>query len=291
MKNPKENRAASFLIVAIVYILAAAAGVGIYLVLPLEPWAALLIADIGATVVTFFFSVVLSNASVYDPYWSVQPVVILIAFCIGRELGVVQILSLVAVLVWGTRLTANWAYTFHGLYHQDWRYTMLREKTGKLYPFVNFLGIHLVPTLVVYGCTLPAVYTFLDAPAFNAGAAVFFAVSLFAVLLQGTADCQMHKFRKARTGTFIRTGLWKYSRHPNYLGEILMWWGVGLAAVCLMPHRWYLLAGALANTLLFLFISIPLADGRQSRKEGFALYKKNTRMLLPIYKRQRTEEE
>ena len=291
MKNLKENRAASFVIVAIVYILATAAGVGIYLALPLDPWAALLIADIGATVVTFFFSVVLSNASVYDPYWSVQPIVILIAFCIGRPLDLAQILPLVAVLAWGTRLTANWAYTFHGLGHQDWRYTMLHEKTGKLYPFVNFLGIHLVPTLVVYGCTLPAVYTLLDAPAFNAGAAVFFAVSLLAVLLQGTADCQMHKFRKSRTGAFIRAGLWKYSRHPNYLGEILMWWGVGLAAVCLMPHRWYLLAGALANTLLFLCISIPLADGRQARKEGFALYKKNTRMLLPIYKRQSTEEE
>ena len=71
----------------------------------------------------------------------------------------------------------------------------------------------------------------------------------------------MQKFRQNGTGGFIRNGLWKYSRHPNYLGEILMWWGVGLAAVCAMPAKWYLLAGAVANTLLFLCISIPLADG------------------------------
>ena len=94
----------------------------------------------------------------------------------------------------------------------------------------------------------------------------------------------MHKFRKNRDGTFIRRGLWKYSRHPNYLGEILMWWGIGLSVVCATPNAWYLLAGAIANTVLFLAVSIPLAEGRQSQKDGFAEYKKQTRMLLPIKK-------
>ena len=98
------------------------------------------------------------------------------------------------------------------------------------------------------------------------------------------ADIQMHKYRKNRTTPFIRVGLWKYSRHPNYLGEILMWWGVAMAVVCAAPSAWYLAAGAVANTLLFLVVSIPMADKRQSRKEGFAEYKKQTRMLLPIKK-------
>ena len=81
-----------------------------------------------------------------------------------------------------------------------------------------------------------------------------------------------------------RLGLWKHSRHPNYLGEILVWGGVGLSVVCAAPSAWYLAAGAVANTLLFLAVSIPMADKRQSRKEGFAEYKKQTRMLLPIKK-------
>jgi steroid 5-alpha reductase family enzyme len=118
----------------------------------------------------------------------------------------------------------------------------------------------------------------------NVGSVAFFALSMLAVLLQGTADVQMHKFRKKKTGGFIRDGLWKYSRHPNYLGEICMWWGVGLSAVILMPTKWYLLLGAVLNTLLFLCISIPMADKRQSKKDGFAEYKKQTRMLLPIKK-------
>ena len=95
----------------------------------------------------------------------------------------------------------------------------------------------------------------------------------------------MHKFRKKKEGNFIRNGLWKYSRHPNYLGEIMMWWGIGLSVVSVLPNYYFLLIGAFLNTLLFLFISIPMAEEHQrSRKEGFDQYKKETRMLLPIKK-------
>ena len=286
-----DNRIASFIILFVVYALAAALGIVCYIYLPLPySWLKLLIADIIATVLTFIFSLIFKNASVYDPYWSVQPLVIIPAFAIiAKEIGWAHILCLAAICIWGVRLTANWAYTFHGLKHQDWRYTMLHETTGKLYPIVNFLGIHLVPTLIVYGCTLPAVFLFEKTPHLGTVNAVFFAifiaVSVFAVILQGTADCQMHAFRKRKQGGFIRVGVWKYSRHPNYLGEILMWWGIALSCTSAMPQYWYLCAGAFMNTLLFLFISIPLADKRQSRKEGFSEYKAQTRMLLPIKKR------
>lgn len=282
----KVGRAWSFVIIAAVYIEAAAVGVVCCVYIPCAFWLKLLIADVAATVVTFAYSVIFRNASVYDPYWSVQPMVIAVGYAVvTKNLSVTQILPLIAVLLWGIRLTANWAYTFYGMDHQDWRYTMLQQNTGKLYPIVNFLGIHLVPTLVVYGCVLPVVFTFVESPQFNAGAAVFFALSICAVVLQGVADVQMHRYRKNRNGTFNRNGLWKYSRHPNYLGEILMWWGIALAYVCVQPSRWYLIAGAVANTLLFLFISIPMADKRQARKEGFAEYKKQTRMLLPMWKK------
>ena len=63
-----------------------------------------------------------------------------------------------------------------------------------------------------------------------------------------------------------------------------MWWGVALAVVFAAPDKFYLAAGALANTVLFLAVSIPMADKRQSRKDGFDEYKAATRMLLPIKK-------
>ena len=284
MKPLKKNRAASFVVVTLVYIFATAMGVLVYRALTLDWWLSLLIADVAATVATFIFSLIFKNASVYDPYWSVQPPVILVAFAVGKKLTALGILLLAVVSFWAIRLTANWAYTFKDLTHQDWRYTMLCEKTGVFYPIINFVGIHMVPTLVVYGCILPAVCAIREGLSANTVSIIFLLASFGAAVMQGVADIQMHKFRKNRTTPFIRVGLWKYSRHPNYLGEILMWWGVAMAVVCAAPSTWYLTAGAVANTLLFLVVSIPMADKRQSRKECFAEYKKQTRMLLPIKK-------
>ena len=282
MEKLKQNRLASFIAVALVYVIATVVGIITYNSLDLSWWLSLLIADVVATVVTFAFSLIFSNSSVYDPYWSVQPPVILVAFAIGRELTWLGIMLIIAVSFWAIRLTANWAYTFGGLNHQDWRYTMLKEKTGVFYPLINFLGIHLVPTLVVYGCILPAVFAVIHNIRINAFSLIFILISLGAATMQGIADIQMHKFRKEKSSPFIRTGLWKYSRHPNYLGEILMWWGIALSVVCASLDSAYLILGALANTALFLFVSIPMADKRQSRKEGFEEYKAETRMLLPL---------
>ena len=282
IKYIKNSRTASFIAVALIYVICAVSGIFLYTALPFSPWLSLLIADVCATAVCFVFSLIFSNASVYDPYWSVQPPVILIAFLVGTELTPLRVLLLAVILLWAIRLTANWAYTFHGLNHQDWRYTMLNEKTGVFYPIINFIGIHMVPTLIVYACTLPAVYACLYDATLTVGSVIFIVISLLAVVLQGVSDILMHIHRKAGKHTFIRTGPWKHSRHPNYLAEILMWWGVGGAVVFALPDMWSLIIGALLNTILFLAVSIPMADGKQSRKDGFAEYKHETRMLLPI---------
>ena len=280
----KQNRTASLCLVALAYMTAISVGVAVYAVLPLPWYLALLFSDIAATATMFVFSLVYGNASTYDAYWSVQPIVILVGFSMNTEMTLPRILLLIAVLLWGVRLTVNWGYTFQNLRWQDWRYTMLREKSGVFYPAVSFLGIHLFPTLVVYLCVLPAAYVFVNDGAWNVGSIVFFVFALMATLLQGIADFEMHKYRRNKTEPFIRSGLWKYSRHPNYLGEILMWWAVGLSALSIFPKAFYLLTGALVNTLMFLFVSIPMADRRQARKDGFAEYKRETRMLLPIKK-------
>jgi steroid 5-alpha reductase family enzyme len=284
MQKIKESRVLSFVIVALIYIVSTIGALLIYPLLPLPWWASMLIVDILATIFVFLFSLLFENASVYDPYWSVQPIVIILAFSIGKQLTILRALLLVAVLFWGIRLTANWAYTFGNLTHQDWRYTMLKEKTGRLYPIINFLGIHLVPTLVVYLCCIPIGYAFQNDIKANTWSIIFIGISIFAVILQGTADVQMHKYRRNRKTPFIREGLWKFSRHPNYLGEILMWWGIGFSVFMTDARPWLVLTGALANTALFMLVSIPMADKRQSRKEGFLEYKAETNKLLPLPK-------
>ena len=284
-----KNRFLSLSVIILVYAVAIAGGLSLYNYLeqagcfsyPIR----LLLADVFATVIVFIFSLIFANASVYDPYWSVQPPVILGVVLIKCGGSFFAWGVFAAVLLWGLRLTANWAYNFKSFEYQDWRYTMLKEKTGRLYPLVNFLGIHLFPTLVVYLCILPAVIAVHNAAVLNFFSAPFLLLSFAAPVFQGIADIQMHRFRNDKSpdrGNFIRTGLWKKSRHPNYACEILMWWGIAWTCFFSMPvsgASWFLLCGALINNLMFLFISIPMADKRQSLKPGFDEYKKATRML------------
>lgn len=281
MKN--INRIASFIILFFIYALSFAACAFLGMKESHEWCSLFLFLDVLATIIVFVFSLIFGNASVYDPYWSVQPIVFVTAAACFHGVRLQGILVLIAIWYWGLRLTANWAYTFHGLGHQDWRYTMLKEKTKWFYPVVNFFGIHMIPTLVVYFCMMPAVYIIHFDFAFRPLSLIGIAISIGAATLQGIADIQMHTFKKNGGTGFIKVGVWKHGRHPNYLGEILMWWGVAITCLLSAPDlsRWpFIILGAVLNTCLFLFISIPLAENHQARKPGFEDYKKETRVFI-----------
>lgn len=284
----KNNKIIGLIIILIIYIIAGVSGYLIYINLPFEFYFNLLIADVAATAVVFIFSLIFNNASCYDPYWSVAPMFIVIMLLINcKEINVVRILASIAVLGWGTRLTVNWIYTFDNLSLQDWRYKMLKEKSKGFYPLINFLGIHLFPTIVVYFCILPIMFIFHYDVSINPFVIIFFVTAILSFTIQGIADLQMHKFRKNRNSTFNRNGLWKYSRHPNYLGEICMWYSIAFFSIVALNNYYFLIIGAVVNMCLFLFISIPLAENHQREKGGFDEYKSETRMLLPIYKRKK----
>lgn len=284
MNSIKESKTRSILVIACIYAAAAFLGFWVYMLMPFAFWLKLLVADVAATVFVFIFSVVFNNASVYDPYWSVQPIVITGWFAFFYDITSATVLLLISIVYWGVRLTCNWAYCFGGLNHQDWRYTKLKNENGKIYPLLNFAGIHMMPTLIVFMCTLPAVFAVREEHKANIGSVIGTVICVGAATLQLFADIQMQRYRKKGEHGLIRTGLWKHARHPNYLGEILMWWGVAIQAVSVMPERWWLIAGAAANTVMFFTVSIPMADKRQSQKPGYAEYRASTRSLLPIPK-------
>ena len=283
MKRFKSSRILSLLFVLFAYIIATSVGVLCSVYIPIDNLILnIFVADTMATVIIFIFSMVINNSSMYDAYWSVQPMIILGCLFFKTDLSIPNILIIIAVFIWGIRLTINWIYTFQNLNWQDWRYLMLKERTGLIYPLISFLGIHYFPTIVVFLLIAPVIHIFtMSGLVINPLTIVGFIVALLATFIEGLSDYQMQKYRKNRTTPFIKVGLWKYSRHPNYLGEITFWWGIALMAFSLNMNFLYFV-GALVNTLMFLFISIPMADKRQSRKEGYDEYKKSTRMLLPI---------
>jgi steroid 5-alpha reductase family enzyme len=245
----------------------------------------ILAGDAAATVFVYLTGLVFKNASVYDPYWSVAPIAIFTGLAIvSGKAGLGTFLLLTAVWYWGIRLTCNWAHTFKNLATQAWRYDGFKAKYPRMFQLISFFGINLFPTIVVYLCLLPGV-VFIQESACNIATLCGFAICLFAATLQLIADMQMHRFRRRNAGSrlIIRDGLWKHSRHPNYLGEILMWWGVYVMMLSSAPHMWGLLIGPLVNTLMFLFISIPMADSRNRRERiDFDKYAKETNRLLPF---------
>jgi steroid 5-alpha reductase family enzyme len=284
----RENKILSILLITCFYVVAGICGYFLYVNLPFEFYLNFLIADVASTIIIFIFSLILNNASCYDPYWSVAPLSIAILLLFTKPLNLVRILVSIAVIGWALRLTINWIYTFDNLKWEDWRYKLLKEKTGFFYPLINLLGIHLFPTIVVYLCLLPVLFIYNYDVSFNIFVLIFFIFAIFSFVLQGIADFQMHKYRKNKNGTFNRNGLWKYSRHPNYLGEILMWLNIALLAIFALNNYYFLIIGAIVNALMFIFVSIPLAENHQrDRKPGFDIYKSETRMLLPIYKKKK----
>lgn len=280
----QKTKSASIAIIAVIYLIAAFVGYVVFHRLKgamSELWA-LFVADVVATVVVWFFGIVFKNVSVYDPYWSVAPPVMFTAWAIYKSTFTLPvILLLVAVWYWGIRLTVNWAFTFKGLSHEDWRYTRYRETQSPfLFQIINFFGLNMMPTVLVFVAMLPGFGLFDAVSSANLLTWLGFVICLMAATIQLVADTQIHRFRETHIGQYCDIGLWKHGRHPNYFGEITMWWGVWTMYASLYGINW-LIIGPVAMTALFLFVSIPMMERRQlQNKPGYAEYRKKTRRLI-----------
>lgn len=283
------KRSVSFLIVAAVYILAATLAVTVFILLkPFFQSVILLtfIVNVLATLVVWAFGLIFKNASMYDPYWSVQSIVIISAWLVLRNtpINIVDVLMLFCVSFWAVRLTYNWASGFKGLTKtQDWRYVMLKEKNPKIYFVTNLFGINLMPTTLVYLGTVPLYFAIFGKSAFNFFTSLGMIIMITATIIQLIADKQMRDFRKDNTNSqqIMDKGLWAYSRHPNYLAEIVFWYGVYVFSFSNITMPIYTIAGAVLITLLFLFISIPMIEKKlQNTRPGFQEYKQKVSMLL-----------
>lgn len=281
------SRLKSLTIVSVAYFLAFLLGVLLIAYLPEgNNLSKLFFIDIVLTFFVFMFSFRFGNASIYDPYWSVIPAYIIVYWWY-QSLAIPHYLSwgitTLIVLFWSFRLTHNWARGWEGMHHQDWRYLLLQEKTGKWYLMVNFLGIHMFPTLIVWLASIPIAYIFTSNVGFSLINWVGVCIAVTGIALELVSDNQLRKFKKnAKPDEIMRSGVWGKVRHPNYLGEILFWWGVYLMSINGFTP-WHVVLGALGITLLFTFISIPMMDKHMLQKRpAYASYMLNVRGLIPF---------
>ena len=247
----------------------------------MQPIGALLMADVLATIVVWGFGLLYENVSVYDPYWSVFPPVAFLLWAFYTSVwSLPVILLLVASWYWGWRLTRNWAITFKGIGHEDWRYTKYRDRHPLVFHAINLFGLNMMPTLVVFAAILPGLKLFETIAPANILTYFGCVVCIVSATIQLIADKQSHDFRAAHPGKVCNVGLWKHGRHPNYFGEIQFWWGIWIMYASLNGIDMFI-GGAIAMTALFLGISIPLMEKRQlTNKPGYAEYRKQTRMLI-----------
>ncbi len=236
------------------------------------------IADFVAMVIVFMFSVRFNNSSVYDPYWSAAPVFIILYWLFNsQQFAFYYKVMWIIIIVWGVRLTWNWIHRWDGFHDEDWRYKLIRKKTGKMYWVVSFFGIHLFPTAIVFAGLVPFYYAF-NANVFPPTSwftvvAVFFTLS--GIYLERTADETLRRFQKdeRNDGYLLHEGVWTFFKYPNYLGEIIFWWGLYFISVVVDHSLWWTVFGPLAITLMFMFISIPMMKKRLKDKKPQQLTK------------------
>ncbi len=282
-----KNKKISLVIIILMYIVAITAffiSINILKKYNISILLNIFISDVIATIIIYIFNLIVKNASVYDPYWSVFPPIILLSYYMNFNIvfEMQHLFIIIPLIIWSLRLTINWAIGFDNLKWEDWRYKMFKQKFPYLSFLIVFTGIMLFPTILVYFGTLPVYYILNDSSFINLllGGMVI----IIACLIQAISDYQLRKFRKERISKeqLIDNGLWKYSRHPNYFGETLIWWGIFIAS--LNSFLWINLIGAISITLLFLFISIPMMERHIiETRPNYMEYKRKVKSPLIIF--------
>lgn len=198
--------------------------------------------------------------------------------------GMYHILLAAMVALWALRLGGFLLYRVIRA-GKDRRFDGVREN------FVKFGAFWLIQAVSVWALMVASMMAFASTASFTLAAAFGVLVWFVGLVIESVADIQKYKFssNKANKGKWIATGIWKYSRYPNYFGEILVWLGVYIYATASFSPVQAVVASAspLFITVLLLFVSgVPILEKSADKKWGdnkaYQNYKKQTSILLPL---------
>jgi len=236
--------------------------------------------------IVFILALMRKDNSIVDVAWGLGFIMIAIYSIIqSGEVDLRKMIVSLLVLLWGMRLS------FHILVRnsgkgEDFRYKAWRS-TWKYFVLRSFFQIFMLQGLFMLVISAPVWFINFSSggplgPWDSAGLLVFGAGFLFEVI----ADYQLVDFKKnpENKGKIITTGLWAVSRHPNYFGEALVWWGISLYALS-FPHGWYTLISPVVITLLLRFVSgVPMLEKKYEGHPDWPDYKAKTAAFVPFLK-------
>jgi steroid 5-alpha reductase family enzyme len=230
-------------------------------------------------------SIRLRNVSIVDPFWGAGFVLVTLYGYFKMAHGDARsILVLVLVLVWGLRLSLYlaWRNTGKG---EDFRYRAFRERYGKGYWWISFFQTFLLQGVLMWLISAPL--TLVQHRGGSLGVLDVLALLIWVIgfVFEAGGDWQLARFRSdpANRGKLLQTGLWKYTRHPNYFGDAAVWWGYGLFAIAAGAYLPFL--GTLLMTALIIKVSgvALLEKTLVGTKPGYDAYLRRTSAFLPWF--------
>lgn len=246
-----------------------------------------LIASLVFMSLVFGLSQWLKRLDVVDAAWGVAFIVVsLVGFGLSSQVIGFNLASLVSVLVivWGLRLF-NHIFRRLRASSEDPRYSDIRN-SWQSNPALNaYFKIFCLQAVLAWLIALPVLLvSWAGEQPVGWMALVGGLVWLGGLIIESVSDEQLKNFvsDQHHRGQLMRQGLWRYSRHPNYFGELSQWWGIFIIALT-APWGWLGFIGPLTLTFLILFVSgIPLNERRQAQKPGWKEYQRVTSLLIPL---------
>lgn len=238
--------------------------------------------------VLWLISVFLKNVSIVDLFWGLGFVMVNASYFYYSEVfSLRQILVLMLVAVWGIRLSFYLAWRNIGK-GEDFRYQEFRKKYGaKNYWWISFFQVFLLQGVLIWviSSTLWGINLLSTGPALNFLDYLGIFIWIIGFIFEAGGDYQLAKFRakSSNKGKVLKTGLWRYTRHPNYFGDAAIWWGYGILCISAGGYRY--VAGSLIMTLLIIKVSgvALLEKSLTTQKRGYKDYIEKTSPFLPWF--------
>jgi len=242
-------------------------------------------------VIFYLVAQAVKNNSIVDIGWG--PGFLILTFSLLLYSGSDNIFSyilLVLVSSWAIRLSLH-IYLRNRKKPEDFRYANWRKAWGKKQPWIAFYKIFMLQGAAMVVIALPLISFFgTETEGFEwnryAGSALF----LFGLIFESVGDYQLMIFKKKpeNKGKIIRTGLWKFTRHPNYFGEAVVWWGIWLICLDNNIFAYLSILSPLTVTFLLRFGSgVPMLEEKYKNHRDFQEYAKRTPVFVPFIGRKR----
>lgn len=236
----------------------------------------------------FVISLIKKRNDVADVAWGLGFILLVwISFFLSDNLSIRGLLVGVLVSIWGSRLALH-IYSRNKNKTEDYRYLAWRKEWGKWFYIRSYLQVYILQGVLLFMIALPVLVINKNSDSLlSLIDFVGLAIWLFGFYFEAVGDAQLARFIKnpENKGKLMQSGLWAYTRHPNYFGEVTQWGGIWIISLS-APGSLFAIIGPLTITILILEVSgIPMLEKKMEENPDFVEYKRKTSMFIPMPRR------